>query len=168
VLQRNGLAWLILGLAPSIAGAHSPSAAYKQVGERVFIEAFFSDNTPIQDAHVQVLDQTKKVVASGKTDAKGNCSLPAPNPGKYRLVVDAGAGHRHEQEMVMVGTLPTPEVEAPATKQDDVEPPPVSPARAELTRFPWDRVAIGCGVIALLGGVWWFTRVNARRNGKSS
>jgi len=167
VLQRNGLAWLILGLAPSIIGAHGVDAEWKQIDEKISVEAFFDTGGPVREARVQIVDDNKMVIASGVTDADGKCTLRAPNAGKYQLIVDAGAGHRRVWPIAVVGTLP-PEVEAPSTKQADVEPPPASSRRAELTRFPWERVAIGCGIIAALGGAWWLTRWNARRIEKPS
>lgn len=143
---------LLIGLVaclPATAFAHKLHAEWKQVNLRIEVEAFFSDDTPAQEARVEVLDAEKNVVAVGKTDEKGKCSLRAPQPGKYDLVVDAGAGHREQVAIRVVGTLPPPEERQSSGS---------SPSRGELTRFPWEKLAIGCGIISLVGGAWWLSR----------
>ncbi|MCI0683562.1 MAG: hypothetical protein L0Y71_15770 [Gemmataceae bacterium] len=155
---RCWLPLLIVALVPAGAAAHGIDLEWKQIGERVTVEAFFDDDTPARDARVQILDAQKAVVASGKTDAQGKCSLPTPKPGKYQIVVDAGAGHR-KQRPFTIGT-PSPTLPVPTAPAD----PPSSSVtsgganRQEVTRFPWERAAIGCGVIAALLGAWRLTR----------
>src|SRR5262245_58550464 len=146
---------LAIGMMPAIARAHGLDADWKQVGEKILVEAFFDTGQAVREARVQIVDDDKKVIASGVTDAAGKCTLRAPNPGKYQLIVDAGAGHRKERSITVVGTLPPPESEPPVIAADDAAPRSDSSSRAERTGLPWDRIAIGCGVIALLGGVWW-------------
>lgn len=165
---RNWLEWAILALTPSALWAHGMDADWKQIGEKIIVEAFFDTGQAVREARVQIVDDDKKVVATGVTDAAGKCTLRAPNPGKYQLIVDAGAGHRKERSITVVGTLPPPESESPVVGAVDTELRTDGSRRAEATGFPWERVAVGCGLIALFGGVWWLTRLNARRNGTRS
>lgn len=150
---RLWLPLLVVTLAPACAGAHGIDLKWTQINDRVIVEAFFDDGAPARDARVTILDGEKKVVASAKTDAEGKCSLRAP-VGQYQIVVDAGAGHRKERPLRIVGTLPPPDSETPA----DSSVLSGGANRDEVTRFPWERAAIGCGVIALLGGAWWLSR----------
>lgn len=143
------IALLFLGLMPLGVCAHAPDFEWKQVGEKIEIEAFFDDNTPIRDAKVQILDDQRNILASGVTDVHGKCKLTAPNPGKYQLFLDAGAGHRKQRAITVDGLLPVD----PGTGGS----PPTS-RRDDLTRFPWERALMGLGVIALVGGAWWWSR----------
>lgn len=153
------VALLTIGMLPTVASAHGMDADWKQVGEKIVVEAFFDTGGPVRQARVQITDGDKKVVASAVTDADGKCTLRAPNPGKFTLVVDAGAGHRKEVSITIAGALPVPEVEP----EPRAESAPVQSRREEAARFPWERVALGCGVVALLGGAWWLTRRGSHR-----
>src|SRR5262249_37385680 len=151
-LSRFVLALFILSAAPAAALAHSLGVEARQVIERVEVEAFFSDNTPARAARVQILGDAGELLGTGKTDDKGKCSLRAPNPGQYQSILDAGDGHRKQVHPRIVGTLPPP----------DPNPALVGGTpREEFTRFPWERVAIGVGVIALFAGVFWWSRRRA-------
>jgi hypothetical protein len=151
---RFWLPLLVVTLAPACARAHAIDLEWKQINDRIMVEAFFDDDTPARDALVTIVDDEKNVVASAKTDAQGKCSLRAPI-GRYQIVVDAGAGHRKERPIRIVGTLPPPpeskETPTPAVLSGGAN-------RDEVTGFPWERAAIGCGVIALLAGAWWLSR----------
>lgn len=151
---RFWLTLLVVTLAPACVGAHGIDLKWKQINDRVMVEAFFDDDTPARDARVTIVDEEKNVVASAKTDAQGKCSLRAPI-GRYRIVVDAGGGHRSKERPIrIVGTLPPPSTDGPPNT-------PISSGGADrdgVTRFPWERAAIGCGVIALLTGAWWLSR----------
>lgn len=148
---------LILVAVPAVARAHSLGVEARQVIERVELEAFFSDNTPARAARVQIVDDAGELLGTATTDDKGKCSLRAPNPGQYQLIVDAGDGHRKQVPLRIVGTLPPPEVN-PALA--------AGTPREEFTRFPWERVAIGVGVIVFLGGAWWLSRQVRRHEGR--
>jgi hypothetical protein len=144
----------ILGAAPTVARAHSLGVEARQVIQRVEVEAFFSDNTPARAARVQIVDDAGELLGTATTDDKGKCSLRAPNPGHYQLIVDAGDGHRKQVPLRIVGTLPPPEAN-PALV--------VGVPREEFTRFPWERVVIGVGVIALFAGVFWWSRHTTKK-----
>ena len=160
-LLRSATALLALVLLPAAVRAHNLDMDCRQVNQRLEIEAFFSDDTPTREALVKLFDDKNEIVATAKTDAKGKCSLPAFTPGKYEVLVDAGAGHRKRRPVTIVGTLPPrPENDAASTSL-----PAGGVRRAEFTGFPWERAALGCGVIALVGGAWWWSR--QRRAGGS-
>jgi hypothetical protein len=96
---RAGCATAALAVLASLtaacpAGAHALGADCTLVGQKVQVEAFYEDNTPARKARVTVLDEGKAVVAEGRTDAKGCWTFPTPRPGRYRVVVEAGEGHR--------------------------------------------------------------------------
>src|SRR5262245_32067281 len=91
-------AWLALaGAAP----AHDLGANCKVEGGRVLVTAFFEDDTPARGAKVRVFDAQKQEVAAGQTDAEGRWACPAPPPGAYLVVVDAGGGHRADVDLTV-------------------------------------------------------------------
>jgi hypothetical protein len=153
------LGWLctlmVLLLGAYRAEAHGLGAECKLHGKRVELEAYFDDDTPARGATVRVEDVGRKAVAEGRTDAKGLWSFPRPQPGRYVVHVDAGAGHRTEVKVTIPegeerpgdepaesGTAP-PEPAAPVTVSE-------GPGREEFTRFPWLKLGIG---VAVIGGV---------------
>lgn len=148
------LPMLALGLTPVQAWAHNIDFEWKQVGERVTVEAFFDDDTPAREARVQLLDQDKVVIASGVTDAKGLCTLPARVLGEHDLVVDAGAGHRKERKIRIVAVLPSGPTGEVASQG--------GANREDATAFPWGRIAIGLAVIGLVGAAFWWSRQGSR------
>ena len=98
-------AGVILLLVPRPAWAHALGAQWQINGDKVLVEAYFSDGTLAQGAIVRLFKDGKPPASSNepekplfevKTDAKGECTFARPEPGKYRIVVDAGAGHRKE------------------------------------------------------------------------
>ena len=68
---------VLLFVAPSFASAHGIGVEAKLKGDRVAVEAFFDDDTPVADAKVAVTAEDGKTVAEGKADAKGTWSFPA-------------------------------------------------------------------------------------------
>lgn len=137
----------LLSIAPA-APAHGLGAQCKLRGGRVELEAYYDDDTPAARARVRILDVEGQVAVEGFTDAEGKWSFPRPQPGRYRVVVDAGAGHRTEQNM----TIPN---------QGDVglgaASTPISegPSREQFTRFPLVNVLIGLIAILAFGLAAW-------------
>jgi hypothetical protein len=150
-------AWLVL-TAPAVAEAHALGAEAKLKDGTVTVEAFYDDDTPAADAKVVVTDADGKVAAEGKTDKTGKWSFPAPPAGKYRVVVDAGAGHRATVSV----TVPESPRPAPPGKADPPAVSPVSPTdggevvvsegptRSEFTG--WRRLAWAAGGVVVIGG----------------
>jgi nickel transport protein len=154
---------LVLAAAPVGARElpHALGAEAKLRGDRVEVEAYYSDNTPARDARVTVQDAAEKAVADGRTDDQGRWQFARPAAGKYHVVVDAGDGHRARIAL----TIPAGETGATTTATADPSNPDcdcctdgvivsTGPSRAEFTRFPWERVALGLSLIALAAVTW--------------
>lgn len=164
--RRNGhvlggfavAAWVVL-VIPAVADAHALGAEAKLKDGRVTVEAFYDDDTPAADAKVVVTDPDGKVVAEGTTDKAGKWSFAALPAGKYKVVVDAGAGHR------ATVTLTIPESHRPVQPQE-ADPhttgePGASaggeevvvsegPTRSEFTG--WRRLAWAVAGVVVIGG----------------
>lgn len=149
--------WMTLtvgvGWCPTNVYAHAVGIEAKQKGTQVVVEGYFDDNSPADDAKVTVEDETGTVIDQGKTDANGKWSFATPNPGKYKVKLDAGAGHRATTTLTITDPATKPTVEA--NEQTVSE----GPTRGEFTRTPWVKMAIG---LALLGSIamlfWWRKR----------
>jgi hypothetical protein len=137
--------------------AHGLGATYKHNGDRIELEAYYDDDTAAQDARVRVEDELRQLVAEGRTDEQGRWSCARPAPGKYRIVVDAGGGHRKVLDL----EIPGGDSASPAT----VASVPAQRSRAEFTQFPWLRIILGMAAIAGAGfASWLLLRVlNARQ-----
>jgi nickel transport protein len=151
--------------APSTVSAHGIGVEARLKGDRVAVEAFFDDDTPAADAEVAVTTENGAVVAEGKADAKGMWSFPAPAPGKYRVTVDAGGGHRAKTTITIPArpaaaqsTTPS-EGAAPATDTEVVVSD--GPTRAEMTG--WQRWLMAVVGVALIGLFTWGVRLATRR-----
>jgi nickel transport protein len=140
-------ALLLVLFVPTAAHAHALGAEAKLRGNRVEVEAYYSDNTPAVDAHVAVYDAADHTIAEGRTDEHGRWTFPTPPPGRYTVVVNAGAGHRTSPIAVIIPGQPA-----------DGETVSEGPLREEFTRFPWERVALGLGIIAALAACWLAVR----------
>ena len=158
------LALLVALLLAPPAGAHALGAECKVIGDRVALEAYYDDDTPARDATVRVEDADKNVVATGHTDREGRWSFARPQPGKYVVVVDAGAGHRTHLN-VTIPAEEAPAASAPASPGDacpyGADPSNTSaathttvvsdgPSRQEFTAFPLIKLGIG---LVVIGGV---------------
>lgn len=143
-----------LGLAIP-ARAHNLGVECRLGAKEVVVEAFYDDDTLAEGAGVKVTDAEGREVAAGKTDGKGRWSFPRPAPGHYRVLVDAGAGHRTTQKLAVAGSAAPPG--GPATRVSD------GPSRQDFTRFPLVKVAIGLGAIALFAVLFLLIRKPARQ-----
>lgn len=141
-MRQFFLAGLILTLVPAVAQAHALGIDCKLRDGKVKVEAFYDDDSPAQNAKVQVVNAKEEVVASGTTDAQGLWSFLTPAPGRYEVRVDAGAGHRAKKAI---------DIPAPTTQGDTISE---GTTRAEFTRIPWLKVLIGLAVIGSLGGAF--------------
>jgi nickel transport protein len=140
-------------LVAARAEAHALYAEARLKGDRVTVEAFYSDNTPAQNARIVVADKKGVEIASGRTDESGSWRFPRPKAGNYEVTVDAGEGHRAR---VPIAIPSDPSVGADSRNSDEGGVVVTAgPTRAELIRLPWLRVIIGLGAIAALGGALW-------------
>lgn len=143
---------LLLASFPAATDAHSLGAEARLQDGRVHVEGYFDDDTASADARVWVEDVKKHRVAEGRMDGQGRWSFPAPAPGRYRVTVDAGGGHR---ATVTITIHPT-ETASPKTGEKDTTPSETTPvqvsegkSREEFTRFPWQRLGLGLTLIGL-------------------
>jgi len=125
---------------PGVASAHGLGVEAHLKDGRVVVGGFFDDDTAAVNARVWVEDAGQDKVAEGRTDSRGTWSFPAPAPGRYRVTVDAGSGHRTTVSIAIP--------EAPSTGGAGVVSDGAT--REEFTRFPWERVALGLALIALV------------------
>jgi hypothetical protein len=137
-------ALLLLLIAAPPAHAHALGAEARLRGDRIEVEAYYSDNTPARDARVTVLDHAGRLAAAGRTDDQGRWQFPTPWPGPYTVTVDAGAGHRKSVPVTVPAVLPA----GPTGPISD------GPSREEFTRFPWLRLTVGLAIIAGLAVGW--------------
>jgi hypothetical protein len=142
VTRAAAIAVLLLLAATGPVRAHNLGAKAVLRGDHVEVEAYYSDDTPARDARVVVHDNADKLIADGRTDDAGRWQFPAPPPGRYVVVVDAGSGHRKRLVVTIPGTAA------------DGESVSEGPSRAEFTRFPWGGIAAGLTVIVLLAVGW--------------
>jgi hypothetical protein len=152
-VRRGSLALILILLAPAVAVAHNMDFECKLHAGKLHVEAYFEDDAPAQEALVRVVDAEGKEVLRGKTDAQGKWSSAAPPGGSYRVIVDAGAGHRAEHK------LSIPDAVAAASTDEPVN---LGGARAEHTAFPWLRAALGVGTVAVLAVAFLLARQAAR------
>src|SRR5262245_27201137 len=136
---RIAITLVLLGMlsATRAAWAHNLGHECKIRGGRVEVEAYFSDDTSAVGASIVVQDASEQTIAQGRTDRDGKWSFELPEPGKYRVIVDAGDGHRSTSFL----TVPGKDSEASGSDR---------PTRAEFTRTPWVKLGIGLGLIALV------------------
>ncbi len=129
-------AFLLFGIGS--VSAHGLGMEAKLKGDKIRVESFFDDDTPCIDSKVTVEDEEKKVLLEGKTDAAGAWEFPIPKPGKYRIIIDGGDGHKARRWL----TIPEAEVIADSATVSD------GPTRSETTgwtRYLW----AAAGIIAI-------------------
>jgi len=87
---------LILFVICSQAHAHRVNLFAWYDGKMILAEGYFSGGTKAMNSKILVLDSGGKEVFHGMTDKKGKFSYKPPGNGEYRLVLEAGMGHRAE------------------------------------------------------------------------
>ena len=179
-LSATALLALVFSVSPAMA--HRLGADCTIRGKEVQVEAFFSDNTSAKGARVSVFDSNKNSVVEGRTDDKGAWSFPAPEPGIYRVIIEAGNGHRAEIRI----DVPQTNLEAessPSTSEgacdccndavsgDTPQAVRISdgPSRDELTKTPWLRMFFGLILIAGIASAYLTIRkmLQARKSAPS-
>jgi hypothetical protein len=143
-------------LGHGAARAHDLGAQAKLHAGQVTLEAYYDDDTAASEAKVRVTDRSGNAVQTGTTNDKGLWIFPAPPPGKYRVVVDAGGGHRASIELIIPEGTSTgagePATIPPAEPKQTISS---GPPREQFTQFPWLRLLMGLSVVA---GLAWLTR----------
>jgi hypothetical protein len=136
-----GLCIGIMAITQAHARLHAVAMQVKLTGATVTVEGFYDDDAPTVDALVSVTDAQGATIHEGKTDTSGVWTFPTPAPGTYKIRLNAGDGHVATKTLTITA-LPSPE---PTDRQ-------------AFTRFPWERLAVGLGVIALVTVGWWWRR----------
>jgi nickel transport protein len=157
---------LILTTAVAFTGrvhAHALGAECKLRADRVEVEAYYDDDTPAGDARVHVENAKKDIVVQGRTDGKGKWSFPRPEPGRYLVVIDAGAGHRTQLTMTIpasqsASTAPAPDGTKVSQGTQATTTISEGPSRKAFTSFPWLKIGIGVAVIGGLSLAFWTGR----------
>jgi len=134
---------LALLLLPTLALAHALNVECWVKGEKVEVKATFDDGTKPAQAAVSVVDEQGAAIAAGRTDKHGLWTLPTPGPGRYRVVVDAGAGHRAETLMSIGDVTGDPQLVS------------TGPTEEEFLRTRWLQIGCGLGAILLFCLVLW-------------
>lgn len=131
------LAW------PELAAAHALLVECRLQGDRVEVRAVFDDGTRPVGAKVRVLDEVGNEIATGTTGQDGLWQFGKPPPGQYRVVVDAGAGHR-SQTTITIGSVMPPEGRISS-----------GPSEEEFTRFKGVQIVIGLSLIVAFCCLLW-------------
>ena len=135
-------------LTGSGAWAHGLGVECKVHAGKVWITAYYDDDTDAIDAQVLVLAGEREI-AKGKTNHQGICTFAVPEPGKYQVIVDAGAGHKTKTSLTI-------QPESKEAKGPDVVSS--DPSRAEATRYPWLRIGLGLGIVSLVAAAFFLVR----------
>jgi cobalt/nickel transport system permease protein len=136
-------------LAPHPALAHKLLIDYTAVKEGVLVEAFFPDGTPARNTTMRLMTPDGKVLQTAMTNDHGGFLFPVPERRDYVADADAQMGH-YAKVAIPAAALSgvslgdTTAVDAAAIERT------VSKVKAEA--FPLRRVAIGFGVLAVIGG----------------
>ena len=94
---------ILIGIC-SQAHAHRVNLFAWYDGKMILAEGYFSGGNKAMDSAVLVFDSGGKEVYHGMTDKKGEFSFKPPGNGEYRLVLEAGMGHRAEALVSVQGT----------------------------------------------------------------
>ena len=148
--MRLFIATIVVVIGSSPAFAHRLNVVPKIIGDQLRIEAFYSDDTPAQEAHITI-SIGDEVLIQGLTDEKGVWVGARPKPGKYTVKAES-IGHAAKETLVIDATEKPPGDAAP-----DV--------RKERTQMPWGRLAAGLGMIGGLYVAWLIARRAIGRGG---
>lgn len=93
-----GLALAACLLAPAGAGAHGVSLA-RDVARCLVLTAAYSGGEPMSYARAALFapDDPERAFLRGRTDRLGRLAFRPPAPGRWRVVVEDGLGHRLEE-----------------------------------------------------------------------
>jgi cobalt/nickel transport system permease protein len=103
----------VLLAAPDHACAHRVNVFAWYDGSRIQAEGYFPDGRKAAGVPVEIVDPSGKRVFLGETDDEGAVSYETTVNGDYRLVLQAGMGHRAETVV---------SVEAPESERSALEP----------------------------------------------
>ncbi len=144
-------------------------------GDRVCVEAYFSDGSPAKGAEVRVYSSDGRLLLQGKTSEQGFFSFRPPERGDLKVVLIASMGHRAEA-MVKAAELPAVQVEERPYEQvvdaaqlrailrEELRPVLEELHRQRARGFSLGEVVGGIGWIVGLAGLWMMLK-GRRRHG---
>lgn len=112
--------------------------------DQIYIEVFFHNDSPASGALVTLENEAGEKIFSEKTDKDGKLQSPAPLPGKYKILVNDGAGHLSSTYLVVPKINPLETTNQSLLISN-------SPDRNQFIQTPWLGIALGLATIAILG-----------------
>lgn len=143
---------VILGaglLGPHPALAHKLLLDYTAVQEGLLVEAFFPDGTPAQNTTMRLMAPDGKVLGEGMTNDHGGYLFPVPERADYVADADAQMGHYAKVDIPAADLAGVTLSEVATADAAEIER---TVSKVHREAFPITRVAIGFGVLAVLGG----------------
>lgn len=137
-------AMVMFALLPSQALAHAMGVEVRLRNNQIYIETFFHDDSPASNALVTIENEAGEKILSEKTDKEGKLQAPAPLPGKYKILVNDGAGHLSSTPFFI------PKINPSETNNQNLLVSK-SPDRDQFIQTPWLGLALGLAIIAILG-----------------
>lgn len=126
-----------LPLSPCAAQAHALRAAHERQGETVLVRFAYSDGKAPPFAAVRVLGADGREFQNGRTDARGRFAFVPDAPGRWRIHISDGMGHKTEHAVDIAAT------DAPAAA-------PAAPAAADAPAALPLRAGLGLSLLANL------------------
>ena len=111
---------------------------------QIHIEVFFHDDSPASGALVTIENEAGEKILSEKSDKVGKLQAPAPLPGKYKILVNDGAGHLSSTSLIIPKINPLDSNNQNLLVSN-------SPDRNQFIQTPWLGIALGLATIAILG-----------------
>lgn len=99
-------ALFVMATIPNVALAHGLGVTVTIVNQTVAVEARFDSDDPADDCEVTVTANDGREIVKGMTNKNGLFTFPLPEPGEYRIVADAGAGHRAKKTLTVTASEP--------------------------------------------------------------
>ena len=134
----------LFSLFPALALAHAMGVEVRLKNNQIHIEVFFHDNSPASGALVTIENESGGKIFSEKSDKEGKLQTPAPLPGKYKILVNDGAGHLSSTPIIIPKTNP-------AETNNENFLISKSPDRNQFIQTPWLGMVVGLATIAALG-----------------
>ena len=137
-------ALFLFSLFPAVALAHALGVEVRLKNNQIHIEVFFHDDSPAPGSLVTIENEAGEKILSEKTDKEGKLQAPAPLPGKYKVLVNDGAGHLSSTSIII------PKTNSAETNNENLLISK-SPDRNQFIQTPWLGIAVGLATIAVLG-----------------
>jgi hypothetical protein len=137
-------AFFLFSLFPALALAHAMGVEVRLKNNQIHIEVFFHDNSPAPGSLVTIENELGEKILSEKTDKEGKLQTPTPLPGKYKILVNDGAGHVSSTSIII------PKTNSAETNNENLLISK-SPDRNQFIQTPWLGIAVGLATIAVLG-----------------